>query len=103
MLEVVEYTAQDSTTSNKILLLGRKQVYLDKYKPNLNINKVVGSVMGYKHTESSKLKFCYIHRGKSYSKTIDTNLIRKPVSAYTISKLRKRAKGASVNVYHKDL
>ena len=103
MLEIVKYPGQNSTTSNKILLLGREQVYLDKYKPSLNINKVAGSVMGYKHTELNKLKFGSIHRGKSYSKTLDINMVRNPVSADTISKLIKRAKGASVNVYFKDL
>ena len=103
MLEVVEYPAQNSTTSNKILLLGRKQVYLDKYKPFININRIAGSVMGYKHTELSKLKFVSVHRGKSYSKTLDISMVRKPVSADIISKLKERAKGVGVNVYHKNL
>jgi hypothetical protein len=58
--------------------------------------------MDYRHTELNKLKFGSIHRGKSYSKTLDINMVRKPVSADTISKIRKRAKGDSVNIYYKD-
>jgi len=89
VLEVVEYPAQNNTTKNKNLLLGREQFYLDKYIPSFNINRIAGSVMGYKHTELNKLKFGSIHRGKSYVKTFDTNATRKPISADTICKLRK--------------
>jgi len=106
VLEVVVYPVQNSESSAlcyKILLLGKEQAYLDKYKPSLNINKVAGSVMGYKHTSLNKLKFGYIHRGKSYRKTQDINFVRKPVSEDTISKLRKRTKGVSVNIHHKSL
>jgi len=42
---------------NKKLLLHRKQYYSDKFSPSLNIKKLVGSVMSYKHTSESKLKF----------------------------------------------
>lgn len=35
--------------------------------------------MGYKHTELNQLKFGSIHKGKSYSKTLDINIVKKPV------------------------
>lgn len=92
MLEIVKYPFQNSTTSNKNLLLGKEQVYLDKYKPTLNINKVAGSVMTYKHTVLNKLKFGSIHRGKPYIKTLDINMITNCVSTDTISKIRKRTR-----------
>jgi hypothetical protein len=99
----VSFPSDYTTTENQKLLLDKEQFYLDKYQPTLNLNKVAGSVMGYKHTELNKLKFSSIHRGKSYKKHINHNNIRSPVSADTISKLKIRAKGVSVSVYNKDL
>jgi hypothetical protein len=46
VLEVEEYPAKKRTTSNIIFILGRELVYLDKYRPHLNIYKVTGSVLG---------------------------------------------------------
>lgn len=46
---------------NKEILLDREQYYLNKYSPSLNINKVAGSILGYKHTEKNKLKFSSTH------------------------------------------
>lgn len=103
VLELVEFPPQNSTTANRTILLAREQVYLDKYKPSVKINKIAGSVMGYKHTESNKLKFGSLYRGKSYSKTLKPNSLRDPVSENTILKLRPRAKGAKVNIFLKDL
>lgn len=38
------------------LLIKTEQYYIDNLKPILNINSFAGSVLGYKHTEGSKIK-----------------------------------------------
>ena len=53
VLEKVKLSTKD-TFINKKLLLDRKQYYLDKYSPLLNINRLSGSMLGYKHTEQNK-------------------------------------------------
>ena len=52
----------------KKIFLEIEQWYLNKYYPSLNINKKAGSMAGYKHSDIIKLKFGYMHRGKSYKR-----------------------------------
>lgn len=47
-------------------MLDRKQYYLEKYSPSLNINRFASSIMGYKHTDE---KLSSTRRGKSYKKS----------------------------------
>lgn len=99
IVEKLHFSANNNDiVMNKKLLLDREQYYLDKYSPSLNINKLAGSMMGYKHTEENKLKFSSTRIGKSYKKNARAN--QKPlVSKETIAKLR--SKGAITRIYDK--
>ena len=92
---------RDDIITNKVILLDREQHYLDKYSPSLNINKIAGSILGYKHTKENKLKFSSTHIGKSYHKTL-TGKSRPSVTKETIDKLRVRSRGAPTCIYDKN-
>ena len=52
ILEKINLSSKDTyILINKKLLLDREQYYLDKYSPSLNINRLAGSMLGYKHSE----------------------------------------------------
>ncbi len=55
---------------NKKLLLDRQQYYLHKYLPSPNINKFARSMLGYKHTKKSIIKFSSSRTGKVYGNRI---------------------------------
>ena len=86
---------------NKETLLDREQYYLNKCSPSLNINKIAGSILGYKHTEENKLKLSSTHIGKSYQKTL-TGKPRPLVTKETIDKLKLRSRGAVTCIYDKN-
>jgi len=98
---ILEKLSGKDTYINKGILLDREQYYLNKYSPSLNINKIAGSILGYKHTEVNKLKFSSIHRGKSYQKTLTVKL-RAKVTKETIDKLKLRSRGAVTCIYDKN-
>ena len=87
--------------ADKKILLDREQHYLDKLLPSLNINKIAGSILGYKHTEENKLKFSSTRIGKSYQKTL-RGKPRPSVTKETIDKLRLRSRGAATCIYDKN-
>ena len=76
---------------NKKPLLDREQYYLDKFLPSLNINKFAGSILGYKHTKESILKFS--------NRIISRSLL--PLIKKTIAKLKLWTKGVSTCIYDK--
>jgi len=49
-LEILEYC-------NKECLIDREQYYINLLKPEYNICKIAGSMLGFKHSEKTKLKF----------------------------------------------
>lgn len=102
-IELVNLPSHNTATQNKKLLLDKEQNYFNKYQPTLNINKIAGSVMGYKHTIINRLNFGSIHRGKSYNKHINPNRHKRAVSLETIIKLKQRVRGVKVGVHDKDL
>jgi group I intron endonuclease len=67
IFEKVNLSTKD-TFINKKLLLDREQYYLDKYSPHPNINRLAGSMLGYKYTEENKLSFLIL---------VEVNLTRK--------------------------
>lgn len=71
---------------------------MDKY--TLSLNKLAGSMKGYKHSDDNKQKFSLLHRGKHYKKSKSINP-KPPVTPSTIIKLRLRARGVEVYVYDK--
>lgn len=46
-------------------ILNREQYYLDEINPTLNINKIAGSMLGYKHTEEMRKTMGLQRRGIS--------------------------------------
>jgi group I intron endonuclease len=82
-------------------LLEREQFYLDVINPTLNINKIAGSTLGFKHSEETRLVMGLQRRGKSINWLIqDLSYI---VSEEMINKLSLRARhGVIVKVLDKD-
>jgi len=56
------------TIKNKKGLIEREQYYIDILKPKINILKVAGSALGYKHTYETKKFLSKINKGKKMSK-----------------------------------
>nr|YP_009469556.1 hypothetical protein [Pseudocercospora mori]AVE15066.1 hypothetical protein [Pseudocercospora mori] len=88
IIEKVDFPLHNiEVTINKKILLDREQYYLDKLIPSLNINKSATSILGYKHTRESIIKFSSSRVVRYYGKRV----ISKPrvkVSKETIAKLK---------------
>ena len=70
------------------------------FLPSLNINKFARSILGYKHTKESIIKFSSSRIGKVYGKRIISKF--KPlVSKDTFAKLKLRTKGTTTCLYDK--
>jgi group I intron endonuclease len=59
-LEILEYSSIEG-------LIGREQFYMDKYEPELNILKVAGSTLGFKHSEATKELMSQLAKGRILS------------------------------------
>jgi len=85
-LEYIGLNKVDTSTINKALLINnlleREQFYFDIFKPTLNINKIAGSTLGFKHTEEACLVMSLQRKGKSINR-------RKQNIYYIISKETK--------------
>jgi hypothetical protein len=68
-LGILEYINLNDLNENeyeiKKVILGREQYYLDILNPSLNINKIAGSTLGYKHSEEMRKTMGLQRRGKS--------------------------------------
>ena len=51
----------------KTQLIENEQYWLDTLKPDYNIAKIAGSVLGFKHSDTSKLKISEKNKGNTYS------------------------------------
>jgi excinuclease UvrABC nuclease subunit len=89
--EILEYCDRKS-------LINREQYYIDLLKPEYNICKTAGSMLGFKHTEKTILKFKTRKTCTGYVTVIinKENNIKK-----TYNSLRKAAK--SLGTYHTTL
>lgn len=56
---------------NKEDLIKKEQIFIDFFKPDLNICKVAGSTLGYKHTKDVKIKMSNARKGKKFSPLSD--------------------------------
>ncbi len=93
---IIEYVyfPDSNKNQNRKILLEREQYFLDNIIPSLNTNKVAGSMLGFKHTEETKLKFGFSHhlftyfegrgRGKRYKINKSHTIIKPKVSKETI-------------------
>jgi group I intron endonuclease len=59
-LEVLEYCDREGAIT-------REQYYLNLLKPEYNILKIAGSLLGYKHSEKTIAKLSEIRKGKPHS------------------------------------
>lgn len=89
--EILEYC-------NKNSLLNREQYYLDTLKPEYNICKIAGSMLGFKHSAKTLLKFKNRKTVRSYV-TIVIN--KENNSKKTYNSLRAAAK--SIGISHTTL
>jgi hypothetical protein len=81
-LEILEYC-------NKESLINREQYYIDLLKPEYNICKIAGSMLGFKHSEKTLLQFKNRDTGTGYVTIVinkDNNLIKIYKSIRTAAK-----------------
>ena len=77
-------------------LIPIEQLYLDEYKSfertkGFNIQKVAGSMLGFKHSEESKAKMSRIRKGKKFSKEARRNMsLSRQGSKHPRSKLNEK-------------
>jgi group I intron endonuclease len=102
IIEYMNFESDIEWQDKKDILLKIEQKYLDLLSPELNINKVAGSMLGFKHSEDNILKFGLIHRGKSYVKSKHVLSIRPSISQETILKLKLHNKDITVSIYNKN-
>jgi group I intron endonuclease len=83
------------------ILLKSEQEYLNKYSPDLNTNKIAGSMLGFKHFTKGKLKFD--DPGNKFDTKKSSFLSIKPsISKETILKLKLHNKDITVSILAKD-
>lgn len=86
----------------KKIILEREQFYLDLLLPSLNVNKIAGSMLGFKHSEENLLKISQIQRGKNKSSPREKRKDSPVISPETINKLKQRANGVIIKVFDQD-
>lgn len=86
-LEILEYCDKKS-------LINREQYYLDLLKPEYNICKTAGSMLGFKHSEKTLLKFKNRDTGTGHV-TIVTNKVNNNTKIY--NSIRAAAKGIGIS------
>jgi len=86
ILEYIGLNKVDTSTIDKAILINnlleREQFYFDLFKPTLNINKIAGSTLGFKHSEETRLLMSLQRKGKSINR-------RKQNISYIISEETK--------------
>jgi group I intron endonuclease len=98
---VLEYINKSVITNSKEInnvLIEKEQFYLDNLSPTLNINKIAGSMLGYKHSESVRKIMSVKRRGISQNKS--KVKLSYNISDKTKNNLSLRARnGVRVKVY----
>lgn len=94
LLEKVNLDNLTTTKSKRKFLLDLEQTYIDEFKPNLNLIKLTGSLLGFKRSQSIKK---IIPENLDYEKGI-----KPEVSQETILKLKLHAKNKIVCIYDKN-
>jgi len=102
IIEYVDIELNKNWQDKKNILLSIEQKYLDLLSPELNINKVAGSMLGFKRIEKNKLRFDLIHEDKLYIKSKHILSIKPSVSRETILKLKLHNKNITVSIYNKN-
>lgn len=101
IFEVIEEVLEFS------LLIAREQYWIDTINPFYNINKVAGSSLGHKHSESTKLKISISKLGTVCSEETKLKLrearAKRIISNETRLALSKALSGRKFTKEHKDL
>jgi group I intron endonuclease len=74
----------------KKIILAKEQFYLDKMTPIFNINKIAGSMLGYKHSEETRRAMGLKRKGKS--RNCSNKILDFTISEETRDKLSKRSR-----------
>lgn len=64
---IILYILGNTGLYTKIDIISKEQLYINLYKPVLNLNPTAGSSMGFKHTEESKRLISEFRKGKPLS------------------------------------
>jgi group I intron endonuclease len=98
-----ESEANTNIKMNKKIILEREQYYLDLLLPLLNVNKIAGSMLGYKHSEENLLKIIQAQRGKTFTIANKSNdSPSRIMSLETINKITQRVRGVIIRVFDKN-
>jgi group I intron endonuclease len=108
-LDILEYCKPD-------LLIKREQYYIDLLDPEYNILKVAGSVLGFKHSEATKVQMSINNTGvnnplfgkkhsyetrKKIRESLKLNITPKVMTIETRLKISSRSHGVKVKVFDK--
>lgn len=96
-----EYGILENTKLVNKAIVNIEQNYLNKYLASLNTSKKAGSVLGYKHSDTDKLKMGDLRISKSYKWAFKPGSQR-IVSEETRNKLKLRTRGTPVRIYDKN-
>ena len=72
---VILHILSNTSTSVKKCVIGKEQEYINLHKPVYNLNPIVGSSMGFKHSEESKRLITEFRKGKPLSSKTKNRLI----------------------------
>lgn len=89
-LEILEYCTLEN-------LIEREQFYIDKYNPEYNILKVVGSSIGFKHNEATKELMSKLAKGRNISTETLIKMKNKTVSEEVRLKISATLKNRKVS------
>jgi group I intron endonuclease len=103
----------NTNLSKKIDLINEEQIYINLYKPILNLNPTAGSSLGFKHSEESKKLISEFRTGKSLSEKTKKRLSElfsgelnpfwsKTHSSSTLEKMSKSKLGFFNPMYNKE-
>lgn len=67
ILEIIEYCVLKN-------LIQREQYYINLFKPEYNILKVAGSLLGFKHSESTKERLANLYTGRKISEQVKAKM-----------------------------
>jgi group I intron endonuclease len=108
-LDILEYCK-----SNVLIL--REQHYIDIINPEYNILRVAGNILGFKHSEATKVQLSIINTGVSnplfgkkhtsetrrkISESLRLNITPKIITTETRLKISSRSHGVSVKIFDK--
>lgn len=94
IIKYVNFSDDMKWLDKKEILFRIEQNYINKFCPNLNINKIAGSMLGFKH------KMLKLERIKKLPETYNDNIYLKPsINQETILKLKLHNKNITVSIF----